>query len=86
MGEVVAFPFRPRVVQPFVAEPVEINATVREIMAEGLCPSCFGRGVKLRPRNLRMLYPSDFETVPCPCGGDDENRIGCDEPDYPGAA
>jgi hypothetical protein len=35
---------------------------------------------------MRMLYPSDFEETPCPCGGDDENRIDTNEPDYPGAA
>jgi hypothetical protein len=55
-------------------------------MAEGLCPHCFGRGVKIRLINPRAFFPSDYVSEPCPCGGDDDNRIDPDEPDYPGAA
>ncbi len=86
MGEVIHLPFRPRVVRPISAEQVEIDDTVRTIMAEGLCPHCFGRGHKIRLINPRGMFPSDYESLPCDCGGDDENRIEIDEPDYPGAA
>jgi hypothetical protein len=85
MGEVVRLPVRLRPIRPITAEQVEIRDALI-VSLSGSCMHCAGRGFILRPINARCFYPSDFVNVPCPCGGDDENRIDVDEPDYPGAA
>lgn len=98
MGDVIHFPFRPRNVQPLGAQELEIHNTLIGIMGEQparvvsidikipkyamsrLCPDCQGRD---------WIFWSDgvdHYREPCPCGGDDENRIYPDGPDYPGAA
>jgi hypothetical protein len=83
MGEVVRFPVRLRPVQPITAEQVEIRDALIMTLS-GSCMHCAGRGVIFRPLNARCFYPSDFESLPCPCGGDDENRV--DLSDFDGAA
>jgi hypothetical protein len=81
MGEVVRFPVRLRPIQPMTPELICVRDALIKAMDEfGLCPACRGRGV--------IFYPAVFgpADMPCPCGGDDENRIEIDGPDYPGAA
>lgn len=81
MGEVVRFPPRFRPIQPVTAEQAEIrDALIVALSQDRLCPACKGRGV--------IVYPAIFGAafMRCPCGGDDENRIDPDEPDFPGAA
>jgi hypothetical protein len=72
MGEVIRFPTRLRVVCTDV-EQLYIPAYE--------CPACKGRGEFLFKNEYGYLA-STF----CPCGGDDEDRIDIDGPDYPGAA
>ncbi|WP_457091059.1 hypothetical protein [Microvirga sp. P5_D2] len=45
------------------------------------CPACKGRG--------EFLYKNEYgylASIYCPCGGDDDNRIDSEEPDFGGAA
>jgi hypothetical protein len=76
MGELVRFPVRLRPIQPMTAEQVEI----RDALIIALRCECGGRGFTIKG----SIYGIKVE--PCPCGGDEENRIDPNEPDYPGAA
>jgi hypothetical protein len=73
MGEVIRLSPRsqPRPISPTPALGIPVE----------LCPACKGRG-EFFFKNRFGCLDSDL----CPCGGDDENRIGCDEPDFDGAA
>jgi len=81
MAEVIPFPlapsFRCRLVHR--AELEEIQQILRDTLEE--CPACKGRG-----SFLHKVSGSRFGVSRCPCGGDDENRVDLDGPDYPGAA
>jgi hypothetical protein len=57
----------------------EINSILARSLSE--CPACRGRGL------LLFKHPRGFlDHAPCPCGGDDENRIDADGFDGPEAA
>lgn len=80
MGEVVPFRLRSPAAQVIRIEQFTVQDVLHVTMGERLCPHCKGRG---------WIFASDpygLSIEPCPCGGDDENRINPDEPDYPGAA
>lgn len=63
-----------------VAEIIDIQALLTKTLAA--CPACTGRGMFHHKHPITGLVAFS----PCPCGGDDENRIDMDEPDYDGAA
>jgi hypothetical protein len=80
MGEVVSLRPRSRPVQPITIEQVSIQDILNVTLGNQLCRHCAGRG---------WIFTADRYSLsvgPCPCGGDDENRITADDPDYPGAA
>lgn len=81
MGIVIPFPKAPALLRPTVSqsEADRIQALLHEAM--GGCPSCTGRGWI-----VLQCFDGEPARLPCPCGGDDENRIELDGPDYDGAA
>lgn len=81
MGEVIRFPKAPALPQP-TTSPSEADR-IQSILfkAMGGCPACGGRGWI-----VLLCFDGEPGRVPCPCGGDDENRVDPDEPDFDGAA
>lgn len=78
MGEIIPFRSRQRHLRPITIEQIDIRDILNVTMGERLCRHCAGRG---------WIFTQDHYGVsvgPCPCGGDDENRV--DLNDFGGAA
>jgi len=80
MGDVIPFRPRARTAQVITIEAVSIQEILNVTTGNHLCPACKGRGWVFSAGRYSLSVD------PCPCGGDDENRIDLDGPDYPGAA
>jgi hypothetical protein len=82
MGNVIPFGRASIVCNPASKSEAEaIQRALTEAMAEiDLCPACKGRG--MFPFKNQATRTVVF--APCPCGGDDENRI--DLSDFGGVA
>lgn len=80
MADVIPFPrFRP--IQPVTPVLVDIRDHLIATMRDDLCPACKGRGIFAHKGKLGAVVFAS-----CPCGGDDENRIVSEDPEFDGVA